>query len=101
MTPNQDQILSAIRSLLIAVFTFAVGKGWISTNDATNFAALVVPLGLAIWAIMDKTNASTVTKAANIVPISVGAQMSVGIPATDAIVYPKNPPAPADAAKGS
>ena len=79
MTPNQNQILSAIRSVLIALCTFAVAKGWISSNDAANAAALVIPLGLAIWGILDKTKAATVAKAADIVPISSEAQKSVGI----------------------
>lgn len=86
---NQDQVLSAIRSLLIALFTFAVGKGWISTDTATNLAALVIPLGLAIWGLTEKTKAATVAKAADIVKIPVEEQAKVGI--TNPKVVPSNP----------
>lgn len=91
MLPNKDQILSSIRSLLIALFAYAVGKNWISNDTATNLAALVIPLGLAIWGIYDKTKAATVAKAADIVPISAAAQAKVGI--TEPQTTPTNPKA--------
>ncbi len=91
MIPNQDQILSAIRSIVIALTSFAVGKGWISDDVAANIALLVIPLGLAIWGILDKTKAATVAKAADIVPIDSSAQRSVGI--VQPQLVPTNPKA--------
>jgi hypothetical protein len=89
MLPNQDQILSAVRSIVIALTSFAVGKGWISNDVAANIALLVIPLGLAIWGIIDKTKAATVAKAADIVPIDASAQRSAGITAPQLV--PTNP----------
>ncbi len=89
MLPNQDQILSAVRSIVIALTSFAVGKGWITEDLAGNIALLVIPLGLAIWGIIDKTKASTVAKAADIVPIGGAEQRSVGI--VQPQLVPSNP----------
>jgi len=88
---NRDQILSAVRSILIALFTFAVGKGWISTDTAANLAALIIPIGIAVWGLFDKTKANTVAKAADIVPIPVASQIAVGIPPDKVQAIPSNP----------
>lgn len=91
MIPNKDQFMSALRSVVIAVTTFAVGKGWISTDVATNIGLCAVPLALAIWGMADKTKAATVAKAADIVPISANAQAQVGIDPNNAVTIPTNP----------
>lgn len=91
MLPNQEQILSSVRSIGIALFSYAVGKGYISNDTAVNLGALIVPLGLAVWGFYDKMKARTVAKAADIVPISSAAQASVGI--VQPQLVPTNPKA--------
>ncbi len=91
MIPNQDQILGSVRNIGIALFSYAVGKGWISNDTAVNLGALIVPLGLAVWGFYDKMKARTVAKAADIVPISSAAQASVGI--VQPQLVPTNPKA--------
>jgi hypothetical protein len=88
---NRDQILSAVRSILIALFTFAVAKDWISADTAVNLGALVVPIGIAIWGLFDKTKAATVAKAADIVPIPKAAQIAAGVPPEKVVTVPTNP----------
>lgn len=89
MIPNKDQILSAIRNILSAFMGFAIAKGWISSDTATNLLALVIPVGIVIWGMFDKTKAATVAKAADIVPIPANVQAQVGIANPQTI--PTNP----------
>lgn len=91
MTPNKDQILSAIRTLLATGLGYAAGNGWIGTDTAATLLTLAMALIPMLWGMIDKTKANIVAKAADIVPIPVESQMKVGIDPNNAQVTPTNP----------
>lgn len=64
MLPNQDQALSALRTLLAYGAGIAVAHGWLTETQSTQLfgiGAIFVPL---IWGMVSQTNAAKVLKAA-------------------------------------
>lgn len=71
---NKEQILSSVRSTLIAAGAVAVALGWIAPAEAGEVANAgvavvggILAIGTALQSIWDKTHAKTVQKAADIV----------------------------------
>lgn len=77
---NMDQIWGVVRTILTALVAYAAGKNWIPANIIpADLVASIMTLVVAVWSIMDKTQAATVKKAAAIVPIATATQREVGI----------------------
>lgn len=78
--PNMDQLWGIIRTILTAVISYAVAKGWIPTGVVpAELVASIMTIAVAIWSMLGKTQAATVAKAAAIVNISDSEQRSAGV----------------------
>ncbi len=49
MTPTSDQLLSALRSLLVFASGIAVAKGWIDSTTAATIAGALATIAVATW----------------------------------------------------
>jgi len=67
MIPNQEQVLSALRTLLAYGAGVAVAHGWLTENTATQLVGAGVVLVPLIWGMVAQMNANKV-KAAAAVP---------------------------------
>lgn len=82
---NSDQISSLIRSILLAVGGFFVGKGIIDASTMTTIVSALVTLGMAAWGIFTKTSTGLVSSAATVpgVAITAPAPIANAIPASN------------------
>jgi hypothetical protein len=62
---NQDQLLSAVRSILAAVGGWAIGKGYITQDQLTLIGGVLASLIPLVWGIAMHTQSATVNAAAN------------------------------------
>lgn len=60
-SPKNDQIGAAVRSLLLAVGGFVVGKGWLDANIMSAFVGLIMVAWPAVWAFLKATHNKAVT----------------------------------------
>lgn len=96
MTPNQTQILGIVRMLMMALGSFLVTKGFLSSDQVagltTSLIQIIGPILMVaptIWSLFVHTKAATVARAADIVPISASVQASAGV--KDPVLVPSNP----------
>ena len=82
---NSEQISSLVRSILLAVGGFFVGKGIIDASTMTTIVSALVTLGMAAWGIFTKTNTAKVASAAAVPGVEIQAPASIAnaIPATN------------------
>lgn len=97
MQPNQMQLLSTVRTVLMFLAGTTAGTAAFHaigvTPDTTTIgviAGIVVGIGTYVWSLISHTKQATVARAADIVPVSAAAQASVGI--TQPQTIPSNPP---------
>lgn len=79
MIPNQDQIQSLVRQVLIFASAYAVGSGWLTNEQALQVITYIVPLGMVVWGLFVHRKAATVARAADIVPIPAAVQAGAGV----------------------
>ncbi|MDP3853139.1 hypothetical protein [Phenylobacterium sp.] len=48
-SPAVDQIMAAVRQVLVALGGFAVGKGWVDESTASAVTGLVLVVGPIVW----------------------------------------------------
>lgn len=63
---SMDQVLSAVRWALTMACGFAVGKGWITTDQTTSIIAVSAALVPLVWGIYTRTKAAKLAAAAAI-----------------------------------
>jgi hypothetical protein len=82
---NSEQISSLIRSILLAVGGFFVGKGIVDTSTMETIVSALVTLGMASWGIFAKTDTAKVASAAAVPGVAIQAPPSIAnaIPATN------------------
>jgi hypothetical protein len=57
MTPEQKQaLLSVLRSILIAVGAYAVGKGWLTESVVAEAVPALIVVLTAAWGAVEKLN---------------------------------------------
>ena len=64
--PNWSQISGVIERVITAAVMFAVGKGYITSGDATNVIALIVGILSAFYAFFVNRNINLAKQAASI-----------------------------------
>lgn len=65
-TINMDMVLSAVRWAMGLVCGFAVGKGWITSDQTTGIIAAALALVPLAWGLYTRTKASKLASAAAI-----------------------------------
>lgn len=89
MLPNQDQIQSLIRQVLLVGSTYVISKGWLDQSTVTMLLPYVVGLVPVLWGLIIHRKAATVARAADIVPIPKDVQKSAGV--TVPVLVPSRP----------
>lgn len=57
---NQDQVLSAVRWLLTGVGGYAVGRGWITTDQLTYIGGAAVAIVPLVWSFFVHTDGAKI-----------------------------------------
>lgn len=60
MNPNQDQILSLVRSIAAVLGGYAIGRGWINSEQLTLIGGIFASLVPLIWGMMVHTDSAKV-----------------------------------------
>lgn len=66
MMPNQEQLYSALRTLLAYGAGIAVAHGFITETQATQLIGIVVLLAPLVWGMLAQTNFAKVVAAAQV-----------------------------------
>lgn len=66
MMPNQEQLFSALRTLLAYGAGIAVAHGFITETQATQLIGIVVLLAPLVWGMLAQTNFAKVVAAAQV-----------------------------------
>jgi len=98
VTPNQTQLLATVRTVLMFLAGTSAGSAiahalgiTLDASTVTVLAGIIVGLATWAWSLATHTKAATVARAADIVPISAGAQNQVGIMNPQTIPTQGNP----------
>lgn len=51
---NKAMVLSIVRSLLIGLGAYAVGRGWLSESVVAEVVAALMSVAAAVWGAVDK-----------------------------------------------
>ena len=62
--PNWSQVSGIADRVVTAGVMYAVGKGWVTSGDATNIVALVLGVASAVYAFVVNRNANLLKQAA-------------------------------------
>src|SRR4029077_2909500 len=66
MIPNQEQVFSALRTLLAYAAGIAVAHGWITENTSTQLVGVIVVLAPLVWGMVAQTAANKVKAAGTV-----------------------------------
>ena len=77
---NKDQIMSLVRAAAVALVSYGTAKGWWGADVAADIISFIAAGAVVVWGILSKTDAKTVQKAAELVPIASSDQRAVGVP---------------------
>ena len=61
---NKEQLLSGVRYVVGIGTTWAIGKGYISQDEATQILAMAIPAAMLVWGIWAKRNSAAVANVA-------------------------------------
>lgn len=76
---NQEQIISIVRQILLAVGGFLVGKGYFDSETMVALAGAISVVIGSVWAIFSRTDKAIVQSAATKVVVAPDQQVAVGI----------------------